>query len=289
MKSCIWSDRIQHVWISAFLLILLAAGPAYPQGFIFKLDFDSSNDSILHSTIDAPPSVIRAADGPFTVTVVLTGASKLVGANCDLIFNPDQLRVVNIQESYGDVNFDGRSNVFDIREVGARVNSAELYEAYYDRVETYGVLDMADVNAIAEYFAKPGKFWTVNTDDTTIRESVEIFEEPSISNQNGRIDDIVCVLLPREHPEATEYKPVEGEATFFGPAGFGFNGDARIAEITFQPVTGFSGTTTLTFADKSAITEESVLVITRQNGVIIDQEIIGMLEPADESVELSIK
>ena len=289
MKSCIWSGRIQHVWISAFLLILLAAGPGFPQGPVFKLDFNSGNDSILQSTIDPPPSVIRAADGPFTVTVVLSGADKLVGMNCDLIFNPDQLRVVNIQESYGDVNFDGRSNVFDIREVGARVNSAELYEAYYDRVETYGVLDMADVNAIAEYFAKPGKFWTVNTDDTTIRESVEIFEEPSISNQNGRIDDIVCVLLPREHPEATEYKPAEGEATFFGPAGFGINGDARIAEITFQPVTGFSGTTTLTFADKSAITEESVLVITRQNGVIIDQEIIGMLEPADESVELSIK
>jgi len=151
------------------------------------------------------------------------------------------------------------------------------------------VINMADVNAIAEYFAEPGKFWTVNTDDATIKESAEIFEEPTVSNQNGKIDDIVCVLLPREHPEATEYKPAEGEATFFGPAGFGFTGDARVAEITFQPVTGFTGTTTLTFADKSAITEESVLVITRQNNVITDQEIIGELEPADEPVELSIE
>jgi hypothetical protein len=279
MKSCS-SDSRTRLLTGLALAVLLAASPALGQAPVFRLDFNSTNDTIFKSTIDPPP-IINSADGPFTVTVVLSGAKKLVMVNCDLVFDPAHLRVVNTQETYGDVNWDGRANVFDIREVGSRLNAtveSKLYHPYYDRAggRADGLIDLADVDAISAFFAKPGIFWTVNTDDATIRESAEVFEDPTVSNENGKIDDIVCVLLPRQHPPAPG---VEG-GTLAAPAGFGFNGDARIAEITFQPVNGFAGETTLSFTGTSAVTEDSVFVGT---------QIQGELQPSGESVNITIQ
>ncbi|MFH1740300.1 MAG: hypothetical protein ABIH23_14930 [bacterium] len=272
MKDCLLSSRIPLFFGSVLLVALLATNPVLGQEPVYKIDFDSSNDTLLSSTVDSPPAVLNAADGPFTVTVVLTGATQLMGVNCDLVFDNTHLQVVNIQETAGDVNFDGRANVFDIREVGERLNATEgsaLYEAYFDRAngQTDGVIDMNDVNAVSAFFAKPGIFWTVNTDNATVRESTEIFEDPSVSNENGLIDDIVCMLLPRDHPPAP---------------GFGFNGDARIAEITFQPVNGFAGMTTLSFSETWAVDENTH--VDEGTGQIVDD-----LYPQSESVEITVQ
>ena len=179
------------------------------------------------------------------------------------------------------MNFDGRANVFDVREVGSRLDTttdSELYDPYFDRADgrADGAIDLGDVEAISAFFARPGIFWTVNTDDVTIRESVEIFEYPAESNETGKVDDIACVLLPREHPPA----PGVTDGTLAAPAGFGFNGDARIAVITFQPVNGFVGQTELSISDTSAITEDSVFV---------GMDITGILAPDGESVEITVQ
>lgn len=290
MKGCLFYGQIGSL-AGLALIVLLAADPVLGQTPVFKLDFDSSNDSISTSVIDPPPTM-DAANSTFTVTLVLTGATKLMGANCDLVFNPDHLRVVNIQESSGDVNFDGRANVFDIREVGKRLNTtagSELYDSYFDRVEgeADGVIDMADVGDIEKFFAKPGIFWTVNTNDTTIRESVEVFEDPTLSNENGVIDDIASTLLPRDHLPAPGY-PEEQDATFAGPPGFGFNGDARIAEITFRPVNGFVGETELSLTEPFAVIEETVFVLELTDGQL-RPVMNNTIEPGVESVNITVQ
>ncbi len=269
MKKDLCGGRFSSALV--FTIAMLIAAGAVAQEPTFQLDFDSSNDTIDSSVIDPPP-VFTGLDGPFKVTVVLSHAQNLMGVNCDLSFDNAHLQVVDIQETYSDLNFDGRANVFDIREIGERLNATEgqdLYEEFFDRAggAPDGVIDLSDVDAIAEFFAEPGIFWTVNTDPVRIRESVEVFEDPSVSNENSVIDDIVCFLLPREHPPT---------------AGFGFTGDARIAEITFQPVDGFVGTTTLTFTETWAVDEDTE--VNEETG-----EITGDLTPQSQPVEITIQ
>jgi hypothetical protein len=111
------------------------------------------------------------------------------------------------------------------------------------------VIDDSDIDTVKSLINQQEIFWTSNqnNDLSVIRESFEIFEEPAISNSNGRIDDIVVTLLRR--PET----PVEG---------FGFDGDARIADITFEVVgTIPSEGTVIQFEDRLAIDEGSVITV----------------------------
>ena len=271
MRKDVFGGRLGIALAFTFAM-LVTTSAVFAQEPVFRLDFDSSNDTIKTSIIDPPPPVFTMDDVPFTVTVVLTGAQDLMGVNCDLSFDNAHLQVVDIQETAGDLNFDGRANVFDIREVGSRLNATEgqdLYEEFFDRAgdQPDGVIDLADVDAVAEFFAKPGIFWTVNTEPATIKESVEVFEDPSVSNENGVIDDIVCFLLPRDHPPE---------------AGFGFDGDARIADITFRPVDGFVGTTELTFTQTWAVDENTQ--VNEETG-----DIIGDLTPQSQPVSITIQ
>ncbi len=226
---------------------------------VFVLDFELTDaDTQFSSTIEEAP-VFQEDEGTpprtfFNATLVLKDAVDLIGINCDLIFDPAVLQVVEIHESLGDLNFDGRSNIADILVLGERFNqsTSENGYAFFDRsIEgtSAGVIDVLDIQAVESYLGENPIYWTSNSnyDLTTIKESVEIFESPEISNANGKIDDIVAVLLSRAHPV---------------PDDFGFNGDARIADITFEVVGDISGGTEIRFEDTMAVDEGSVISLT---------------------------
>lgn len=222
---------------------------------VFVLDFKTtSNDAQLTTTIDAQPEFVLVdvggqARNRFSATVVLKNASNLLGVNCDLVFDKTKLRIVEIHEAKGDLNFDGRANVADVLTLGERFGQSTTSGGlgYFDldsTADSANKIDGKDIEAVIPYINEKTLFWTSNPNDNlqNIRESVDIFESPAISSENGKIDDIVVVLLPRIHPT---------------PQGFGFDGDARIADIVFEVVPGATGETTISFEDGMAIDEST--------------------------------
>lgn len=227
----------------------------------FVLDFQTtSDDSVTASTIETAPSFVQIdVEGEtrtrFTCTVVLQGAVDLTGVNCDLTFDPAILNVVDIHEARGDMNFDGRGNIADVLALAQRFNVATNSGdgfSFFD-IATDGaslnVIDDADLEALKSLINQTEIYWTSNQNEdlSVIRESFEVFQDPALSNASGRIDDIVTVLLRR--PET----PVEG---------FGFDGDARVAEITFE-VVGIipEEGTVIQFEDRLAIDEDSIITV----------------------------
>ena len=242
---------------SAFLalFICLAVLPTVNAGqndaASFILDFSASDDNKTESTLGSEPVI---TDGLFTATLVLDNAVSLTGLTVDLRFDPNVLQVVSINETVGDVNFDGRSNIADVLTLAERfeatldeTNGNTEYD-YFDLVPS-GVIDMDDINTLMARINQTDLYWTSNpntdgfSDFQTYPESVEIFEDPAVSSAKGLIDDIAVVLLPRSHP------PEDG---------FGFSGDARIATITFQ-VIGQSGDTTISFEDPIVLDAMTVI------------------------------
>lgn len=220
------------------------------------LDFQTTDaDTRVQTTLDAQP-VFFEENGQtfFRATLTLQGAENLTGFNCDLVFDPAVLNVADIHEARGDLNFDGRSNIADILAIAERFNEpagpdAQNGYSYFDRDASgasANVIDAGDINAVLPFINETSVFWTANQnqDLSQIRESVEIFEDPAVSNAKGRIDDLVVTLLSRQHP---------------AQEGFGFDGDARIADITFVVVGDLSAGTTISFEDVMAIDEATVI------------------------------
>ncbi|RJP32608.1 MAG: hypothetical protein C4527_05645 [Candidatus Omnitrophota bacterium] len=245
-------------------------------GANFMLDFlTTESDTQTQSVIEDTPIFYTITDGGetkirFDVTLVLKNAVNLVGVNCDMVFDPAKLKVVSIHEARGDLNFDGRSNIADVLVLGELFNrpTSENGYSYFDRYLTggsAGMIDYRDVETLLPYVNESNLFWTsnANLDFSLMRESVEIFESPDISNARGKIDDIVVVLLSRIHPI---------------PAGFGFDGDARIADITFEVIGDISEGTTIRLEDRMAIDEGTVITQT---------EISQFSVPTAEEVRIS--
>lgn len=222
----------------------------------FSLDFvTDQNDSQASTTFEAEP-VFEAVDGSqrFSCTLVVQGAVDLTGLSVDIRFNNAVLQLVDIYESRGDRNFDGRANVADVLAIGERFGltigpNPEL--AYFDldsTADSAGLIDVSDVNALLPFVNQDSLYWTFNSNATgfeTFRESVEVFEDPAQSNTDGLIDDLAVVLLRR--PET----PVEG---------FGFTGDARVATLIFEVIGGTAGSTTpIQFEDPILLDEGTVI------------------------------
>ncbi len=253
-------SRVPRVLL-VFSLIAVFASPAFAQPWnndaVFRFDTTPGDDTRTSSAITDGP--YTADSRTFTVTVVLQGADKLMGANCDIDFDETKLQVVSVQETFGDVNFDGRVNVFDVREIGARIGTEPGgvdYSQYFDLDgdDQIGESDLALV-AADPGFNIQGLFVTSNdpNDLTDILESVEIFEDPAVSNQNGFIDDVVFVLLVRPGDDR-ESRSFPGDA---------FPGDARIASITFSALDDFQGgETEISFQSDSLIAIDSDTQIT---------------------------
>jgi len=224
------------------------------------LDFKTTGeDSQFASNIDSTPDFVEVdVDGEtrnrFTATLVLKSATNLMGVNCDLIFDNTKLKIVDISESKGDLNFDGRENIADILTLAERFGESTTSEgmSYFDldsEGDSVDKIDDKDIEAVSANINQATLFWTCNpnSDLSTIRESGEIFESPEVSNQNGKIDDIITFLLSRIHPT---------------PAGFGFDGDARIVDIVFEVISGSSGETTISFDDAIVIDEATEITQT---------------------------
>jgi hypothetical protein len=224
------------------------------------LDFKTTGeDSQFASTIDSTPDFVEVdVDGEtrtrFTATLVLKSATNLMGVNCDLIFDNTKLKIVDISESKGDLNFDGRENIADILTLAERFGESTTSEgmSYFDldsEGDSVDKIDDKDIEVVASNINQATLFWTCNpnSDLSTIRESGEIFESPEVSNQNGKIDDIITFLLSRIHPT---------------PVDFGFDGDARIVDIVFEVISGSSGETTISFEDAIVIDEATEITQT---------------------------
>jgi len=240
----------------------------------FTLDFATNGgDTQLVSEIKTTPTI---TDNRFTATLVLQSASDLVGVNCDIVFDNTVLNVVSITEAQGDLNFDGRANVADILTLGERFNASTEQNGfnYFNRSadgDSATVIDTADIDAVRPFIGETTLHWTSNPNnavDEPIRESVEIFEDPSVSNANGVIDDVVVVLLPREHPDQGFVE------------GFGFDGDARIADITFEIINPDATEAVISFADVLAIAEGTVITTT---------EITNASTPQAQSVTIPLQ
>jgi len=248
----------------------------------FQLDFQTPaiNDTQKTTTIDAQPTFVNKK---FTATLVLKDATMLVGVNCDISFDPAVLRVADIHESRGDINFDGRSNIADILTLGERfgekVTTANVF-GYFDRDRTGAgkdVLNLGDIDAMLPFLNERNLYWTSNPNDdfSLVRESVEIFESPELiqqraQNENiGLIDDIASVLL---------FRPEDRSADGTVNEGLGFNGDARICDITFEIIGGASGQkTSIQIKDGMAIDEKTV--VTADN-------IVGGTKFEDKTIEI---
>lgn len=269
--------KLSSAAIGLTLLASFAATPALSQetgrndNSVLRLDFSAGDDTRLDSNIQAS---LDLEDGQtsFAAALVLEGAADLMGVNCDLVFDPAVLRVVSIEEAAGDVNMDGRSNVADVLTVSRRLGepvTAENGFAYFD-FEADGLIGGGDVDALAslvtdvERLGADQLFWTSNPnhDLAGIRESVERFDDPETSNANGRINDIVSVLLKRPAADIN---------------GFGFDGDARIVNIVFEVVGNISGGTQIRFEDMLAIDEGTV---------ITQSDIVGASVPQAPPVDI---
>lgn len=251
--------RINVLLVSAIGIFLAVSVSAQDTGrngnAMLVLDFQTTSaDTLTLSVIDAQPQFYTVdVNGQtrtrFNTTFVLQGAVDLVGMNCDLVFDKNVLQVIDIHEARGDLNFDGRSNIADVLTLAERfnepTNTGNGY-SFLDRDSTgasANVIDMNDINAILTFINENSIFWTSNPNhdlSIPLRESVEIFENPSVSNANGRIKDLVVTLLSRIHPI---------------PAGFGFDGDARIADLTFEVIGDLTNGTTIRFENTTVIDE----------------------------------
>lgn len=269
--------HILYLHIILLIVSLLVVSPNVFSGIndssTFVLDFKQTAEDAQYATqVDSTPEFQQVdVNGEtrtrFTATVVLKNATGLLGANCDLVFQNTKIRVVKISEAQGDLNFDGRANIADILTLAERYGQSTTSNglSYFDRSPVKdNTIDDRDIEAVKPFINEKTLYWTSNPNDdlNAIRESVEIFESPEISNQNSKIDDIVSVLLPRIHPT---------------PAGFGFTGDARIATITFEVVPGATGTTTIAFEDMMAIDESTEITQT---------QIINGSTPKTQNVEI---
>ncbi len=224
------------------------------------LDFKiTGEDSQFASTIDSTPEFTEVVvDGEtrtrFTATLVLKSATNLMGVSCDLTFDNTKLKIVDISESKGDLNFDGRENIADILTLAERFGQSTTSDgmSYFDlnsEGDSANKIDDKDIEVASGNINQATLFWTCNpnSDLSVIRESGEIFESPEVSNQNGKIDDIITFLLSRIHPT---------------PTGFGFDGDARIVDIVFEVASGASGETTISFDDAIVIDEKTEITQT---------------------------
>ncbi len=264
------------------LTILFNTGSAFSQDSNDGINSDAEFVFDFQTTLDDTQTVSVIENSPviennrFTVTLVLSGVENLCGVNCDIKFDPAVLKVVDIHEARGDLNYDGRSNIADILTLGERFGDEVTDEngfEYFNRNkegDSANIIDMADISTVLPFLNERNLFWTSNANNNldTIRESVEIFPTPEViqnhANETGEglIDDIVAVLLPREHP-------VSG----FAPEGFGFDGPyARIADITFEIIGGDSGSTTeITIEDRLAIDENTIITASGKEGESIPQ------------------
>lgn len=246
---------------------------------VFTLDFaTTTEDSQSSSTIDTSPEFFEV-DGNqhFRCTLILPAVQNLIGLSCDLRFNPDVLNVVSINEARGDLNFDGRVNVADVLTIGERSGSfvgSNPEWTYFDLDSSgtsTGVLDSADIDVLLPLIeSNPDTlFWTANPDASSleiIRESVEIFEDPAVSNSNGFIDDIAVVLLRR--PEVA----IEG---------FGFDGDARIVDIEFVIVGGDTG-------QPASITLEDGVILDEGSVVNEDGSLESVNTPTNQTITITL-
>jgi len=258
---------IRYSFYSFFVFLLLISLSALAQdtgrndSAVFVLDFNTTaEDTQTQSVIDGTPDFVQIdVNGEtktlFSCTLVLKGAVDLTGVNCDILFDSSVLNVVDIHEAQGDTNFDGRSNIADILTLAQRFNLAtdegnglSLFN-FDSSGDSANKIDEKDIEVLLEFINRKEIYWTSNenNDLSVLRESVEIFQDPAVSNSNGKIDDIVVSLLRR--PET----PIEG---------FGFDGDARIADITFEVVGTIPAEGTLIrFEDQMAIDEGTQITV----------------------------
>lgn len=154
----------------------------------------------------------------------------LTGISADVEFDPNILELVDIYELKGDVNFDGFQDVTDMVTIfqSAAFDTSredEGYIGYYDidRDDFVDVTDMVRIFQSEQFDTAGGEYWT-NNEGEFVRESVEIFDDPRLSNTGGAhpgfIDDVVAVLLLR--PDANN----DG----FADDGSGFNTNAWSGE-----------------------------------------------------------
>ncbi|MBE7477174.1 MAG: hypothetical protein HS131_10655 [Ignavibacteriales bacterium] len=183
-------------------LLLVPAGFAQNAG---TLKFDSD---ILTAGIQTPGNYSLAAGGNVVLYLVLEGVTDMIGVSTDIKFDPAVLQLVGqgrgVAEDQGDVNFDGKINVFDITKLIQERQSRDAGNpgiAYYDLTQDNALNVFDIVRSIQSRQQADGgvNFWTntragasVLSDLTT--ESVEIFDS---NVQNGLLDDLVAVLLIR--------------------------------------------------------------------------------------------
>lgn len=243
-------------FFAVVLLVVSIALPTYAQGrnteARFVLDFVTDhNDSQTSSSIEITPQFFQDNGATyFLCTLVLLDSVDLMGLSCNIRFDNSVLRVDDIFEIPGDMNFDGRSNIADILTLGERlgIDVSEHPElALYDLAGT-GFVDRDDIDILRDYLNLETLYWTQNpntSDFDIVRESVTLFEDPEASNAKGIIEDIASVLLRR--PET----PIEG---------FGFTGDARVATIVFEIIGGETGQSVVLSLEDGVVLDEGTAV-----------------------------
>lgn len=187
-------------------LLLAPMGMAQNAG---TLKFDAD---ILTPGIQAPGNYSLAAGGNIVLYLVLEGVEQMIGVSTDIKFDPAVLQLVGsgqgITEDRGDVNFDGRVDVFDIVRLINERQSRDTGNppiAYYDLNEdaAINVFDIVRVIGNRQQADSGVNFWTNTRGGATAltwpgtgpaTESVEIFDN---NVTNGLIDDLVAVLLIR--------------------------------------------------------------------------------------------
>ena len=184
------------------LIIALALAPTVFAQNAGTLELDAD---LFTPGIQAPGPYSLASGGNIVLYLVLTNVEDLIGMSTDIKFDPNVLQLagagLGVTEDRGDVNFDGKVNMFDIVELiterQARGSGATPI-AYYDLNED-GNVDVFDVVRVVNNrkAADSGvNFWT-NTRAGAMAlpqaaESVEIFDNDA---PNGLLDDLDAVLL----------------------------------------------------------------------------------------------
>ncbi len=219
-------------------LLLAPAGMAQTAG---TLKFDSDP---LTAGVQTPGSYSLAQGGNIVVYLVLEGVTDMIGVSADVKYDDTVLQLVSqgkgVTEDRGDVNFDGKVNVFDIvkliQERQSR-DSGNPAVAYYDLDENAAINVFDIVRVIQNRQQADGgvHFWTNTSQSALSRtdtESVEIFDNNVTS---GLIDDLVAVLLirPEGGVRVDTNRGFDGDAQRTDPS----LQNAVIARLEFQVIT----------------------------------------------------
>ena len=203
------------IFIFAFYVVI-AMADIDNNNATYVLDFDTELEGI-----QGPEEISWTKGENYEVDLILLNANNIIGVNCDIAFNNEDIKILMVHQKLGDSNFDGISSLNDLAILGRAYGSCvgdNYYKISYD-LNRDGCIDILEYSAHNSGYEQTSKFWTDAQEyDGTIEEDshecFNIYDPVSVMNENGIINDLATFLLRRPGDEHSESDDGNGLVLF---------------------------------------------------------------------------